>query len=146
MSVNAIAPAVPSMWQSLIRNRRSRWRSPSVLGALIVGLVLIAMIGVSLSDAIGAFLDGAFGSAYAIAASINRALCSRPVGLGFIFANRANLTNVGGEGQIAVGGIAATAVALLRPCQPLCRSGSPSSSRCSAAVIAGAAGAASPAC
>ena len=34
------------------------------------------------------------------------------VGLGFVLAQRANLTNVGGEGQIAVGGIAATAVAL----------------------------------
>ena len=34
------------------------------------------------------------------------------VGFGFVIANRANLTNVGGEGQIAVGGIAATAVAL----------------------------------
>ena len=37
------------------------------------------------------------------------------VGLGFIFANQANLTNVGGEGQIAVGGIAAAAVALKTP-------------------------------
>ena len=35
------------------------------------------------------------------------------VGLGFILAFRANLTNVGGEGQIAVGGIAATALAAL---------------------------------
>jgi len=34
------------------------------------------------------------------------------VGIGFVIANRANLVNVGGEGQIAVGGIAATAVAL----------------------------------
>jgi simple sugar transport system permease protein len=34
------------------------------------------------------------------------------VGIGFVIAQRANLTNVGGEGQIAVGGIAATAVSL----------------------------------
>ena len=46
------------------------------------------------------------------AASINRALALGLVGLGFVLAQRANLTNVGGEGQIAVGGIAATAVAL----------------------------------
>src|ERR1700724_1195253 len=45
-------------------------------------------------------------------ASINRSVVFALVGFGFILANRANLTNVGGEGQIAVGGIAATAVAL----------------------------------
>src|SRR5580700_10435232 len=45
-------------------------------------------------------------------ASINRSVVFALVGIGFVLANRANLTNVGGEGQIAVGGIAATAVAL----------------------------------
>ena len=60
-------------------------------------------------DALAAFWDGACGSPYAVGASINRAVALALVGLGFILANRANLTNVGGEGQIAVGGIAATA-------------------------------------
>ena len=46
-----------------------------------------------------------------VGASINRRWPPL-VGLGFIFANRANLTNVGGEGQIAMGGMAATAMAL----------------------------------
>jgi simple sugar transport system permease protein len=114
MSANAISPAGPSMWQSLIRNEIAV-AFAAVLGALIVGLLLIVMIGVPLSDAIGAFLDGAVGSGYAIAASINRAAVFAAVGLGFIFANQANLTNVGGEGQIAMGGIAAAAVALKTP-------------------------------
>ena len=61
--------------------------------------------------ALAAFADGAWGSPYAVAASINRTLLA-PVGIGFVIAQRANLTNVGGEGQIAVGGIAATAVSL----------------------------------
>ena len=34
------------------------------------------------------------------------------MGLGFILAERANLTNVGGEGQICLGGIFATAASL----------------------------------
>jgi ABC-type uncharacterized transport system permease subunit len=114
MSLNAISLATPSTWQSLIRNEIAV-AFAAVLGALIIGLLLIVMIGVPLSDAIGAFLDGAFGSGYAIAASINRATVFAAVGLGFIFANQANLTNVGGEGQIAVGGIAAAAVALKTP-------------------------------
>ena len=61
---------------------------------------------------IGAFVDGTIGTPYAIAASINRSIAFALVGIGFVIANRANLVNVGGEGQIAVGGIAATAVAL----------------------------------
>jgi ABC-type uncharacterized transport system permease subunit len=80
--------------------------------ALAVGLMLIALGGKSVPDAVAAFFDGAFGSSFAFGASINRAVALALVGLGFIIAFRANLTNVGGEGQIAVGGIAATTVAL----------------------------------
>jgi ABC-type uncharacterized transport system permease subunit len=87
----------------------------AVVGASLVGLVIMAAMGVPLSDSISAFLDGAFGTEYALAASINRAVIFSAVGLGFIFANQANLTNVGGEGQIAVAGIAAAAVALKAP-------------------------------
>ena len=84
----------------------------AVLVALLIGLLLVAVIGVPLRDAIAAFADGAWGSSYAIAASLNRSVVFALVGLGFVLANRANLTNVGGEGQIAIGGIAATAMAL----------------------------------
>jgi simple sugar transport system permease protein len=84
----------------------------AVLAAGFIGLALIALIGVSIPDAIAAFFDGAFGSPYSIAASINRSISFALVGIGFVLANRANLTNVGGEGQIAMGGITATAVAL----------------------------------
>lgn len=80
--------------------------------ALLLGLLMIALSGRSVSDAVLAFIDGAIGSPYAFGASVNRAVALALVGFGFIIANRANLTNVGGEGQIAVGGIAATAVAL----------------------------------
>jgi general nucleoside transport system permease protein len=84
----------------------------AVLAAALVGLLLIFALGVPVSEAIAAFIDGTLGSPYAIAASINRSIAFALVGIGFVIANRANLVNVGGEGQIAVGGIAATAVAL----------------------------------
>lgn len=84
----------------------------AVVFATLVGLMLIASIGVSVPNAIAAFVDGTVGSPYSIAASINRSIAFALVGFGFVLANRANLTNVGGEGQIAVGGIVATAVAL----------------------------------
>lgn len=84
----------------------------AVLFGIVCGLALVAGVGVPLGDAIGAFAEGAWGSEYALAASANRALALGLVGLGFILAHRANLTNVGGEGQIALGGIAATAMSL----------------------------------
>jgi len=87
----------------------------AVAGSMAVGLLLIAISGKSVPDAIEAFLDGAFGTTFAVGASINRAVALALIGLGFILAARANLTNVGGEGQIAVGGIAATALALWPP-------------------------------
>ena len=89
------------------------WVSLAAVGAsLLVGALLVALLGVPIVEAVAAFADGAWGSAYSIGASINRSLAFALVGLGFVLAQRANLTNVGGEGQIAVGGIAATAVAL----------------------------------
>ena len=84
----------------------------ATLAALAIGLALIAAAGKSVPDALEAFYDGVFGSSYAIGASINRAVALALVGLGFIIAFRANLTNVGGEGQIAIGGMTAAAVAL----------------------------------
>lgn len=84
----------------------------AVLVAALCGMLLVAAIGVSVPEALLAFADGAWGSPYAVSASINRTLALALVGIGFVIAQRANLTNVGGEGQIALGGIAATAVAL----------------------------------
>ncbi|WMS44547.1 ABC transporter permease [Acuticoccus sp. MNP-M23] len=84
----------------------------AVLVAFAAGLLLIALMGASVPRAIEAFASGAFGSPYAISVSLNRAVVYALVGFGFVLAARAGLINVGGEGQIAVGGIAATAVAL----------------------------------
>ena len=92
----------PALWVSVA----------AVLVATLAGMGLVVIMGASVPEALAAFADGAWGSPYAVAASINRTLAFALVGIGFVIAQRANLTNVGGEGQIAVGGIAATAVAL----------------------------------
>jgi len=44
----------------------------AVVFAAVVGLALIAMIGVSVPKAIAAFVEGTVGSPYALAASLNR--------------------------------------------------------------------------
>ena len=84
----------------------------AIAASFIVGFALMALTGSNIGAAIAAFAQGAFGSAYAIGTSLNRAVALGLVGLGFILAERANLINVGGEGQIAMGGIFSTAVAL----------------------------------
>ena len=84
----------------------------AVAAAILIGLLLVTLTGVPISDAVAAFIDGAVGSPYSFAASINRSVIFGLVGMGFVLAARANLTNVGGEGQIAMGGIFATAVAV----------------------------------
>ena len=49
-------------------------------------MALVVGIGVSVAKALAAFADGAWGSPYAVAASINRALALALVGLGFVLA------------------------------------------------------------
>jgi simple sugar transport system permease protein len=80
-------------------NGRPSGSLAAVLGAGAVGLVLVAAMGVSVSDALAAFADGAWGSPYAVASSLNRSLVLALVGLGFIAAQRAQLTNVGARGR-----------------------------------------------
>lgn len=109
-------PSLTSFTRAGWRGSR-RVRTAAVLGgatlvAMAAAFALIAIVHVPLGDALAAFADGAWGSAYAIGASINRSLVFALVGSGFVLANRAQLTNVGGEGQIAMGGIAATAMSL----------------------------------
>jgi simple sugar transport system permease protein len=98
-------------FQKLFRSTRMM-SVVSVLLALLFGTVLIALTGVPVLEALAAFADGTWGSAYSIGASINRSIIFALIGVGFVLADRARLTNVGGEGQIAVGGIVATAVSL----------------------------------
>ncbi|MDR5746511.1 ABC transporter permease [Caballeronia sp. LZ029] len=106
---------------------RARWPhvrvacviAAAVAFAMLAALALIALMHVSIADALAAFADGAWGSPYAIGASINRSLAFALVGTGFVIANRAKLTNVGGEGQLAIGGIVATAMSLYGGCAHL---------------------------
>ena len=56
----------------------------AVLFAIACGMALVLAMGVSIGDAVAAFAEGAWGSPYAIAASINRALALGLVGLGFV--------------------------------------------------------------
>ena len=86
--------------------------------SLLVSAVLVALAGVDTATAFVALVRGAFGSSTQIATGLTKAtpylLCATGIALCF----RANVINIGGEGQIALGGLAATAVALAAPTLP----------------------------
>jgi simple sugar transport system permease protein len=84
----------------------------ALAGALGLGLGLVRATGVPVHDALAAFWDGIAGSSFALVGSLTRGVPLALVGLGYLLAERANLTNVGGEGQICLGGILATAASL----------------------------------
>jgi general nucleoside transport system permease protein len=84
----------------------------AAVGALLVGAVMLLALGANPLTAYRALLEGAFGSVEALA---NTAVKSVPlvlVGVGICVAFRANVINIGGEGQIVMGGLASTATAL----------------------------------
>lgn len=82
----------------------------AVVAAALVGLGLAALAGASPATAVAALVEGMVGTPYAIGKSLNGAAVLMLVAAGFALAYRAGLVNVGGEGQLCAGGIAAAAV------------------------------------
>lgn len=80
--------------------------------ALLVGAGVIWLLGANPVDAYVAMLQGAFGSPYAIADSLVKAGPILFVAIGICIAYRGGVINIGGEGQLVLGALGATAVAL----------------------------------
>lgn len=83
--------------------------------AAAVGLVLAAGAGAGPTEVVNALVEGTLGSPFAIGTSLNNAAIIMFVAAGFTVAYRAGLVNVGGEGQMCLGGIGATAVGVSVP-------------------------------
>src|SRR6266571_2149881 len=86
--------------------------------ALLVGAVLMLAFGANPATGYHALLTGALGGTYALTSTAVKAVPLLLVGAGICIAFRANMLNIGGEGQIAMGGLAATATALAVPSLP----------------------------
>jgi simple sugar transport system permease protein len=89
------------------------WLQPLLaLGAaLVLAALMLALLGANSGVALRALADGAFGSAYALESTLLRAIPLVLVGLGVAVAFRCGIWNIGGEGQIQVGALIATALA-----------------------------------
>ncbi|HZQ59534.1 MAG TPA: ABC transporter permease [Acidimicrobiales bacterium] len=90
----------------------------AALAALVLGGFLILAFGKNPVTGYHAMLVGAFGGRYALASTAVKAVPLLLVGVGICIAFRANVFNIGGEGQIAMGGLAGTTVALALPGTP----------------------------
>ena len=79
--------------------------------AFVVAGVWLALLGADPLRALGALVGGAFGDSLALETTAVRAGPLLLVGLGVALSVRCGIWNIGGEGQVAVGALAATAVA-----------------------------------
>ena len=87
---------------------------PLIAGGLglLVGAGMLLALGANPLDAYAAMLQGAFGSPNAFADTLVKASPLLFVGIGTCIAYRCGVINIGCEGQIVMGAIAATAVGL----------------------------------
>jgi ABC-type uncharacterized transport system permease subunit len=84
----------------------------ATFAALAVGAVMLLVLGANPITAYGAMAEGAFGSGNALAETAVKAVPLLLVGLGICIAFRANVINIGGEGQMIIGAIFATVIGL----------------------------------
>jgi simple sugar transport system permease protein len=87
----------------------------AVVAALIIGAVILLRLDASPWDAFSAMLKGAFGSTDALISTALKATPLLFVGVGITIAFRANVINIGGEGQMVAGALLATTTALVLP-------------------------------
>ncbi len=85
----------------------------ATLAALAVGALMLLALGANPIKAYGALLEGAFGTSNALAETAVKAVPLLLVGLGICISFRANVINIGGEGQMIIGAILGTLMGLV---------------------------------
>ena len=82
----------------------------AILGALVLCALPLAVAGAPVLEAYGLMLRGALGSRFALTETLARAAPLILTGLAAALAFRAKLWNIGGEGQLYLGAVAAVVV------------------------------------
>jgi ABC-type uncharacterized transport system permease subunit len=90
----------------------------AVLVALAVGAIMLGLLGANPIEGFQEMFKGAFGSKDALVETALKATPLLFVGVGITIAFRANVINIGGEGQMVAGGLLATTMALVLPDLP----------------------------
>ncbi|AIQ11867.1 ABC transporter permease [Paenibacillus durus] len=96
---------------------RTPWWTPilSVALALVLCAIFIYANGMSPLTVYSKMVKGAFGTSYGITETLVKAIPLLLCGLGIAVAYRISVWNIGAEGQLIVGAIAATAVTIYFP-------------------------------
>lgn len=84
----------------------------AVLIALAIGSVMLLSLGANPFNGYGTMFNAAFGSLEGIANTSVKSIPLLLVGVGICIAFRANVINIGGEGQMVMGALFSTATAL----------------------------------
>jgi len=90
----------------------------AVIAALLFGAVMLVLLGADPIEGYAEMFVGAFGSGDALVATILKATPLLLVGVGIVIAFRANVINIGAEGQMVLGGLFSTTAALYLPSMP----------------------------
>lgn len=90
----------------------------AAVAALLIGAAMLLALGANPLTGYRALVQGAFGSGDALTDTAIKAVPLVLVGVGICIAFRANVLNIGGEGQLVMGGLASTATALAVPDLP----------------------------
>lgn len=90
----------------------------ATLAALLVGAVMLIILGANPITGYAALIEGAFGSMNALADTAVKATPLLLVGIGICIAFRSGVINIGGEGQMILGAVSATALGLAFPDGP----------------------------
>jgi simple sugar transport system permease protein len=90
----------------------------AVIAAFLVGALLLIALGVNPVEAYAALIYGAFGSPNSLADTVVKAVPLLFVGIGICISFRGGMINIGGEGQLVMGALAATVAALALPNWP----------------------------
>ncbi len=85
----------------------------SVVVALLVGAIMLVLLDASPIEGFREMMVGAFGSGDALTTTALKATPLLFVGVGITIAFRANVINIGGEGQMVAGALLSTATALV---------------------------------
>jgi simple sugar transport system permease protein len=101
------------IWSKLVTLLRdARPQIIAILGAFLVGAIVLLATGHSPIEAYGAVLIGAFGDIFGIGQTFMQATPIIFTALAFLFAFKCGLFNIGAEGQLLVGGFTAALVGI----------------------------------
>jgi general nucleoside transport system permease protein len=116
-----MSPPLISSWQNMQRDRLRAVLPPlvAVLAALLVGAILMLVAGANPIAAYGALFTQALTTYYGFADTLTKMTPLLLVSLGVLVALRAGQFNLGGEGQIYLGGLGSVLVGLWLPGLPM---------------------------